>query len=79
MSIHITQKTLRAASCGMCKEGIEHQHPEGETRDYLVLHPRCHIGSPTWVRFKPGDSAVEVVCAECDEQVALISVGHGPN
>lgn len=74
----LTIKDLQDATCGMCKEGVEHDHNE-ETPEYLIIHGRCHMGSPTWVRYKPGAATVEVICSICEAEVAQIHVGHGPS
>jgi hypothetical protein len=61
----------------MCKEGVDHEHPEGDKG--LVIHSRCHMGSPTWVSYKHGENKVDVLCAVCESLIASIYVGHGPN
>jgi len=52
-------------------EGCDHSSHDTE----MYLHPRCHVGSPTWAVYE--DGVVNVKCAECETLVVRIAVAPG--
>ena len=36
--------------------------------DYLYVHSRCHIRSPTWAKYNDDELIIE--CAECGKMIA---------
>lgn len=65
----LTQKDLDNHTCQA--EGCDHKGHSTE----MVLHPRCHMGTPTWTAYENG--AITVKCSECDMLVARIAVAPG--
>ena len=52
-------------------EGCDHSSHDTE----MYLHPKCHVGSPTWAIYEEG--VLNVKCAECDALVVRIAVDPG--
>lgn len=65
----LTQKDMDGMGCG--HEDCDHTSHTTE----LVLHPKCHVGTPTWCSYDNG--VIVVRCAECDQMVARIAVDPG--
>jgi len=47
-------------------------------KDWLYLHPRCHMGRGTWLRLGP-DGAHVLECAECRKVVTAFRILRGPD
>jgi hypothetical protein len=70
MSTPLTQADM-GARCH--SPGCDHTHHDGP----MFLHPRCHLGFPTWVSYEKG--VITVRCAKCEKLVAEIEVAKGPD
>jgi hypothetical protein len=44
----------------------------GSEDDWMYMHGKCHIGSPTWTRVK--DDVLEVICATCDKLIVTFNI-----
>jgi hypothetical protein len=49
----------------------------GNNDGKLYLHGKCHINSPTWCIYH-FEGFVEVICATCKKQIAMIKVAENP-
>jgi|HubBroStandDraft_6_1064221.scaffolds.fasta_scaffold787939_3 uncharacterized Zn finger protein len=49
----------------------------GEVHREVVLHSRCHLGSPMWATLNQENGRITLSCAECGEFVAMIIAGKG--
>ena len=52
-------------------EDCDHSGHDNE----MYMHPRCHVGSPTWAVYE--DGVINVKCAECKTLVVRIAVDPG--
>jgi hypothetical protein len=55
---------IKDIKCDHCGEGVEH--------DVLVMHGRCHMGSPTY-EVLLGDK-LTIYCATCDKKIVAFRV-----
>ena len=53
--------------CG--RPGCTHENHGG---DAVYLHGRCHMDSPSWVKYE--DGVVTVSCSKCKRPIAEIAV-----
>jgi hypothetical protein len=65
----ITQMDFDGMTCA--QEGCDHKGHSTE----MVLHPRCHVGSPTWAVYQ--DGVLNVKCSTCGTLVVRIAVDPG--
>jgi hypothetical protein len=63
----------RAQFDGMTCHAEDCDHSSHDTEMYL--HPKCHVGSPTWAIYEEG--VINVKCSECDALVVRIEVAPG--
>lgn len=65
----VTQQELDSMTCA--HEGCDHKSHSSQ----MVIHPRCHVGAPTWCWYDNG--VINVKCSECDSLVVRIAVDPG--
>lgn len=62
----LTRKVLDKLTCQV--PGCTHERHEG-----LVLHGRCHTGTPSTARYRVS-GVVEISCLACDQRIAEIAL-----
>jgi len=65
----LTRVQIDPMTCAV--PGCDHTDHDGG----MVMHPRCHVGTPTWCSY--GNGVLTISCAECDQVVARIAVDPG--
>jgi hypothetical protein len=66
MAKTVTKQDLNAAGCG--SEGCGHDH------SVLYLHPGCHVGSATIVRYEKKTEELVIECNTCEKEVVRVKL-----